>query len=108
MLMIERKLKKELYKIENKKNLSDKEKKKNYDNLFELVRTLDKKEKYKYHDCLSLLLKDLFNAFLNNYQKQEIILRNGINFVFESVDLLSCYIHKTSMKRENWYIKSSD
>ena len=47
--MIERKLKK-LYEIENKKNLSDKEKEKNYDNLVELVNTLNKKEKYKYHD----------------------------------------------------------
>ena len=45
-----KKIKKELYEIENKKNLSDKEKEKNYDNLVELVRTLDKKEKYKYHD----------------------------------------------------------
>ena len=43
-------IKKGLYEKENKKNLSDKEKEKNYDNLVELVRTLDKKEKYKYHD----------------------------------------------------------
>ena len=39
-----------LYDIENKKNLSDKEKEKNYDNLVELARTLDEKENYKYHD----------------------------------------------------------
>ena len=32
------------------KNLSDKEKEKIYDRLVELVKTLDKKEKYKYHD----------------------------------------------------------
>ena len=44
------KLKKELYEIENNKNISDKEKEKNYDNLVELVNTLNKKEKYKYHD----------------------------------------------------------
>ena len=48
--MIERKLKKELYEIENKRNLLDKRKEKNYDNLVELVNTLNKKEKYKYHD----------------------------------------------------------
>ena len=35
-----------LYEIENK-NLSDKEKEKNYNNLVELVNTLNKKEKYK-------------------------------------------------------------
>ena len=45
-----KKIKKELYEIENKKNLSDKEKEKNYHNLVELVNKLNKKEKYKYHD----------------------------------------------------------
>ena len=45
-----KKIKKELYEIEKKKNLSDKEKKEIYDNLVVLVRTLDKKEKYKYYD----------------------------------------------------------
>ena len=45
-----KKIKKELYEIENKKNLSDKEKEKNYDNLFELVNKLNKREKYKYHE----------------------------------------------------------
>ena len=45
-----KKIKKELYETENKKNLSDEEKEKNYDNLVELVNKLNKKEKYKYHD----------------------------------------------------------
>ena len=54
------------------------------------------------------IIKRLINSFLNNYQKEEIILRNGSNFVFESVDLLSYHIHKTSLKRENSYIKSSE
>ena len=45
-----KKTKKELYEIENKKNLSDVEKEKKYDNLVELVNKLNKKEKYKYHD----------------------------------------------------------
>ena len=47
------------------------------------------------------IIKELLNSFLNNYQKEEEILRNGTNFVFESVDLLSYNIHKTSLKREN-------
>ena len=34
---------------ENQKNPSDKENEKNYNTLVELVRTLDKKEKYEYH-----------------------------------------------------------
>ena len=33
-------------------------------------------------------------------------MRNGSNFVFESVDLLSYHIHKTSLKRVKSYIKS--
>ena len=47
------------------------------------------------------IIKGLINSFLNNYQKEEIILRNGSNFVFESVDLLSYHIHKTSLRRGN-------
>ena len=35
-------------------------------------------------------------------------MRNGSNFVFESVDLLSYHIHKTSLKRGNSYIKSPE
>ena len=54
------------------------------------------------------IIKGRINSFLNNYQKEEIILRNGSNFVFESVDLLTYHIHKTSMKRGNSYIKPSE
>ena len=45
------------------------------------------------------IIKGLINSFLNNYQKKEIILRNGSNFVFECVDLLSYYLHKISLRR---------
>ena len=205
-----KKIKKELYEIEKKENLSDKEKEKIYDNLVEIVNKLNKKEKYRYHDrddldyhgirdienlfdadnnedyykpilvkssfkenykyyesrgdkdkklsvkqylykimpYLSDLINDhkairnnsnkwksqinmhvnfvssndtgetrttfvwsdneeirsgneigdiakgLLNSFLNNYQKEEIVLRNGSDFVFESVDLLSYHIQK--------------
>ena len=221
--MIE-KIKKELYEIENKRNLSDEEKEKIYDNLVELVNKLNKKEKYRYHDrddldyhgirdienlfdadnnedyykpilvkssfkenykyyesrgdkdkklsieqyldmikpylsdlinenkaiennfnkwkiqikmhvnfvssndtgeiCTIFVLSDNdeimlgnemddivkrpINSFLNNYQKEEIIWRNGSNFVFESVDILSYHIHKTSLRRGNSYIKSPE
>ena len=53
------------------------------------------------------IIKRLIDFSLNNYQKEELILRNRSNFVFESVGLLS-YIHKTSLKRGNSYIKSPD
>ena len=61
-----KKIKKELYETENKKNLSDEEKEKNYDNLVELVNKLNKKEKYKYHDRddLDYLgIRDIENLF---------------------------------------------
>ena len=54
------------------------------------------------------IVKRLINSFLNNYQKKEIILRNGSNFVFKSVGLLSCHIHETSLKRGSSYIKSPE
>ena len=43
-------IKRELYETEKKKNLSGKEKEEIYDNLVKIVKTLDKKEIYQYHD----------------------------------------------------------
>ena len=54
------------------------------------------------------IIKRLISSFLNNYQKEEIILINGSNFVFESVDLLFCHIHKTSLKKGKSFVKSSE
>ena len=45
-----KKIKKELYEIEKKQNLSDNEKEKIYDHLVKLANTLDKKEEYKRRD----------------------------------------------------------
>ena len=47
-------------------------------------------------------------SFLNNYQEEEIILRKGIGFVFESVDLLSYIFHKISLKRGKSQIQSPE
>ena len=61
-----KKIEKEFYEIENKKNLSDKGKEKIYDRLVELLRTLDKKEKYKYHERDDLDyhgIRDIENLF---------------------------------------------
>ena len=66
--MIERKLKKELYEIEIKKNLSDEEKERIYGNLVEIVNKLNKKEKYRYHgrDDLDYHgIRDIENVFDN-------------------------------------------
>ena len=54
------------------------------------------------------IIKGLINSFLNNYQKEEIILRNGSNFVFESVYLLSYHLHKISLRKGRSYIKSPE
>ena len=52
------------------------------------------------------IIEGLINSFLNNYQKEEIVLRNGSNFVFESVDLLSYHLHKISLRKGKSCIKS--
>ena len=54
------------------------------------------------------IIKRLLKSFLTNYQNEEKILRNGSNFVFESVNLLSYHIHKTTLKRGKLYIKSPE
>ena len=52
------------------------------------------------------IIKKLFRSFLNNYQKEEQIMRGGSNFNFESVELLDYHVHKISLKRGKSYIKS--
>ena len=52
------------------------------------------------------IIEVLLSSFLNNYQKEETTMRNGSGFVFESVDLLSYHVHKTSLKRGKSYIKA--
>ena len=44
------------------------------------------------------IISRLIESFLTNYQKEEIILRNGTNFIFDSVDLLTVRIHKINLK----------
>ena len=46
------------------------------------------------------IIDRLTKSSLTNYQNEQRILRNGANFVFESVDLLTYHIHKTNLKRE--------
>ena len=52
------------------------------------------------------IINKLFESFLDNYRKEEKIMRGGSNFIFESVDLLDYLLHKISLKRGNSYIKS--
>ena len=64
-----KKITKELYEKEKKKNLSNRKKEKIYNQLVELVNTIDKKEEYKYHDCDDLDyygIRDIENLFTND------------------------------------------
>ena len=54
------------------------------------------------------IISKLIKSFLSNYQDEEGILRNGNNFIFESVDLLTVHIHETNLKRGKSYIKSPE
>ena len=54
------------------------------------------------------IITKLIESFLINYQKEETILRNGSNFIFDRVDLLVVNIHKIKLKRGKSYIKSPD
>ena len=80
-----KKIKKELYEIENKKNLSDKEKEKIDDNLLELVNKLNKKEKYRYHDRDDLDyhgirdIENLFDADNNEDYYKPILVKSSFN-----------------------------
>ena len=77
------KIKKDLYGIENKKNLSDKAKEKIDVNLLELVNKLNKKEKYRYHDCDNLDyhgirdIENLFNADNNDEYYKPILVESS-------------------------------
>ena len=51
------------------------------------------------------IIKELFETLLDNYQKEEQIIR-GSDFVFESVRLMAYKIHKVGLKRGGSYIES--
>ena len=54
------------------------------------------------------IVKSLIDSFLNIYQKEQDVLREGSNFVFENVELLTYHIHKTSLKTGSSFIKSPE
>ena len=54
------------------------------------------------------IITELIKSFLSTYQKEENILRNESNLVFDSVDLLTVHIHKINLKRGKSCIKSPD
>ena len=54
------------------------------------------------------IIKELFKSFLNNYQKEEQIMRGGRDFIFENNELMDFILHKTSLKRLGSYIESPE
>ena len=54
------------------------------------------------------IINRLIESFLSKYQNEEKILRNGSNFIFESVNFLTYHIHKLDLKRGISYIKSPE
>ena len=54
------------------------------------------------------IINILIESFLSKYQNEEKILRNRSNFISESVNLLTYYIHKIDLKREKSYTKSPE
>ena len=53
------------------------------------------------------IIKELFESFLEKYQKKLEEKMKDSKFVFESVDLLYYSLHKTTLRRGKSYIKSS-
>ena len=52
------------------------------------------------------LLKNFLNLFLQKYQERLEEKMRGSEFVFDSIDLLHCNIHKISLNRGGSYIDS--
>ena len=49
----------------------------------------------------SNIINELIKFFLSNYQKEEQILRNGRNYIFESVGILCIHFHNIKLKRRS-------
>ena len=52
------------------------------------------------------IITKIYKSTLNNYQNEEQILRNGSNYIFESVDILNIHFNKIDLTRRNSYIES--
>ena len=52
------------------------------------------------------IINKILESLLNNYQKQEQILRGGSDYIFESVDILGIHFCNIKLKRGKSYIES--
>ena len=53
------------------------------------------------------IIRELFRYFLHNYQEELKIIK-GSNFIFESVELMDCKLHRVRFRRGGSYIKSPE
>ena len=51
------------------------------------------------------IIREIFRSFLHNYQ-EELKMIKGRDFVFESVDLMDCKLHRVRLRRGGSYIKT--
>ena len=54
------------------------------------------------------IIKELFQYFLDNYRKEEQIMRGGSDFIFESVELIDYKLHKIRLKGVGSLIESPE
>ena len=54
------------------------------------------------------IINKILESLLNNYQKQEQILRGGSDYIFESVDILGIHFYNIKLKRGKSYIESPE
>ena len=54
------------------------------------------------------IINELFESFLKKYQEESETKMKGSNFIFKSVDLLHCSLHKISLSNGRSYIDSPD
>ena len=54
------------------------------------------------------IITKILESFLENYEREENILRNGSNYSFECVDLALVHFHNIKMKRGSSYIGSPE
>ena len=54
------------------------------------------------------IINKILESLLNNYQKEEQILRGGSDYIFESVDILGVHFYNIKLKRGKSYIESPE
>ena len=53
-------------------------------------------------------INKILESLLNNYQKEEQILRGGSDYIFESIDILGVHFYNIKLKRGKSYIESPE